>query len=137
MLLHKEISLRLSDQKIRVSRKQFHFIKNLIGSLYLCLNCSILANSTQADASSHSISLAQDAIFVCSKQSERGNGSLKSPYPSIMTAINKASDGATIYLRGGTYLEAIKVNHEDKICFVKLLQSKDLNFLVPNFLQSQ
>jgi|GEM_PF-726020 len=114
MLLHKENFSKYSDQKIWVSRKQFDFFKYLIGALYLYSNCSILANPSLADASNHSISIAQNAIFVCSKQADRGNGSLKSPYASIMRAIDKASDGATIYLRGGTYLEAISVNHEDK-----------------------
>ena len=114
MLLLKEKSSKPNDIKIWLYRTNCYFVKAIVYTFLIYSNCSILKNSAEANVSIHSISIDQNAIFVCSKQANGGNGSLKSPYSSITAAIDKASDGATIYLRGGTYFEAITVNHEDK-----------------------
>ena len=114
MLLLKEKSSKPNDIKIWLYRTNCYFVKAIVYTFLIYSNCSILKNSAEANVSIHSISIDQNAIFVCSKQANGGNGSLKSPYSSITAAIDKASDGATIYLRGATYFESITVDHEDK-----------------------
>lgn len=50
-----------------------------------------------------------DALFVAGNGSDTGRGTSDSPLRTIKAAIAKASSGQTVVLRGGSYLEAVRI----------------------------
>lgn len=55
------------------------------------------------------------ALYVSPKGTSTGSGTKADPYGSLETALKKASSGATIVLRGGTYHESVEVPFYKKL----------------------
>ncbi len=55
------------------------------------------------------------AIYVAAKGDSSGSGTAASPYGSLATAFRKATDGATIVLRGGSYHESVELPFHKKL----------------------
>jgi hypothetical protein len=60
------------------------------------------------------VQVVDRALFVQNSELDNGDGSIGKPYKSIAHAIQKASDGTTIYLREGRYTELLQVKNSDK-----------------------
>ncbi len=56
-----------------------------------------------------------NAVYAAAKGNRTGIGSSKDPYGSAAYAIEKAPNGATIVLRGGTYRESVYVGFNRKL----------------------
>jgi hypothetical protein len=66
-------------------------------------------NRGSAPVGSTKYPVPSGAIYVSSSAGSAGNGSSSSPYRSVTDAVNKAPNGATLVLRGGTYHESVTV----------------------------
>jgi hypothetical protein len=64
---------------------------------------------------SASYAVPAGAIYVAPLGTSDGDGSLARPYGSLRTALSKASSGATIVLRAGTYHESVEVPFYKKL----------------------
>lgn len=59
-----------------------------------------------------------NGIYVSPEGSDEGEGTYESPYQTIPTAINSASNGKTIYLAGGTYYISSSLSITKSLNFV-------------------
>ena len=94
----------LSSISSSVSSRKSSSISSVISS-------SSKSSVTSSVASSSSSSAAQIGTnyYVSPNGNDSNNGSLNSPWKTIQRAANIATAGDTVYVRGGTYNETIKI----------------------------
>ena len=57
------------------------------------------------------IAASKQSLFVAEDGDDENDGSIEEPFQSLEKASIEATPGTTVYIRGGTYYEPIKVNH--------------------------
>ncbi len=57
------------------------------------------------------IAASKQSFFVAEDGDDENDGSIEEPFQSLEKASEQATPGTTVYIRGGTYYESIKVKH--------------------------
>ncbi len=85
--------------KIAKSKKMISGSITLILSLVFCIILSCMPVTAQSNT-----------YYVASNGNDSNSGTLDRPWKTIQKACNTAAAGDTVYVRGGTYSEQVKVN---------------------------